>query len=242
MLEKKNYIEGIYNYCNRWCEKCSFTANCILFTNESKIQTYEILNDNKLPDVEDIFKDDIEDQLDDEESGYEDFEEDFSADELEYEKRHELSLVEDLSNKYFQKAYFLIKAISNEYSLTNLSNSKNVIDSFKKLFGDFEIFSWYCGFIGAKLMRAIFNERELQGFSYEDSNDFLLKDMNGSAKIGIIAIKKSDKALNNLFDFLPKYRDEIEELLILLGKLLNEAENKFPAYKNFKRPGFDDEQ
>ncbi len=59
MLEKKNYIEGIYNYCNRWCEKCSFTANCILFTNESKIQTYEILNDNNLPDVEDIFKDDI---------------------------------------------------------------------------------------------------------------------------------------------------------------------------------------
>ncbi len=21
-----NYIEGVYNYCNRWCERCPFTG------------------------------------------------------------------------------------------------------------------------------------------------------------------------------------------------------------------------
>lgn len=29
--EKTNHIPGIYNYCDRWCERCSFTARCLNF-------------------------------------------------------------------------------------------------------------------------------------------------------------------------------------------------------------------
>ena len=24
-----NHIPGIYNYCDRWCERCSFTSRCL---------------------------------------------------------------------------------------------------------------------------------------------------------------------------------------------------------------------
>lgn len=27
----KNFISGIYNYCDRWCERCAFTARCMNF-------------------------------------------------------------------------------------------------------------------------------------------------------------------------------------------------------------------
>jgi len=29
--EKTNHIPGIYNYCDRWCERCSITARCLNF-------------------------------------------------------------------------------------------------------------------------------------------------------------------------------------------------------------------
>jgi len=29
MAGSKQFIEGIYNYCDRWCERCSFTSRCL---------------------------------------------------------------------------------------------------------------------------------------------------------------------------------------------------------------------
>ena len=29
MAENPQYIEGIYNYCDRWCERCSMTSRCL---------------------------------------------------------------------------------------------------------------------------------------------------------------------------------------------------------------------
>src|SRR5262245_16756365 len=28
MSSKPGYIDGIYNYCDRWCERCIFTSRC----------------------------------------------------------------------------------------------------------------------------------------------------------------------------------------------------------------------
>ena len=28
-FENPRYIQGIYNYCDRWCKKCDFTARCM---------------------------------------------------------------------------------------------------------------------------------------------------------------------------------------------------------------------
>lgn len=40
------FIEGIYNYCDRWCERCSFTSRCMLYAMEEE--------DRDDPDVHDI--------------------------------------------------------------------------------------------------------------------------------------------------------------------------------------------
>ena len=29
--EKSTHIPGIYNYCDRWCERCPFTSRCLNF-------------------------------------------------------------------------------------------------------------------------------------------------------------------------------------------------------------------
>jgi hypothetical protein len=43
-----NLISGIYNYCDRWCERCQFTSRCFLYASE---QADPDLND---PEVRDI--------------------------------------------------------------------------------------------------------------------------------------------------------------------------------------------
>jgi len=47
--EDSRYIPGIYNYCDRWCERCSFTSCCLNFEmSEEKfgdLQSIDITNE-----------------------------------------------------------------------------------------------------------------------------------------------------------------------------------------------------
>ena len=31
-----NFVSGIYNYCDRWCERCAFTSRCLLYATEQE--------------------------------------------------------------------------------------------------------------------------------------------------------------------------------------------------------------
>jgi len=31
LAKNDQFISGIYNYCDRWCERCSFTSRCMNF-------------------------------------------------------------------------------------------------------------------------------------------------------------------------------------------------------------------
>jgi hypothetical protein len=38
MSDEERFIPGIYNYCDRWCERCGFTSRCRLFADEGKLR------------------------------------------------------------------------------------------------------------------------------------------------------------------------------------------------------------
>jgi hypothetical protein len=38
------FISGIYNYCDRWCERCSMTARCYVFWQEKRAEASPISN------------------------------------------------------------------------------------------------------------------------------------------------------------------------------------------------------
>src|SRR6185436_7330771 len=40
-------IAGIYNYCDRWCERCSFTTRCRNFESRYKSSSKELDTNNK---------------------------------------------------------------------------------------------------------------------------------------------------------------------------------------------------
>ena len=60
LMNNKNFIPGIYNYCDRWCERCFFTARCINF---AMIREYsadpaasDITNEKFWQSLSEIFK------------------------------------------------------------------------------------------------------------------------------------------------------------------------------------------
>jgi hypothetical protein len=48
LVENPDFVSGIYNYCDRWCERCPLTARCLLYATE------EADGDLSEPEVHDI--------------------------------------------------------------------------------------------------------------------------------------------------------------------------------------------
>ena len=34
LADNPNFISGIHNYCDRWCERCQFTSRCAVYAIE----------------------------------------------------------------------------------------------------------------------------------------------------------------------------------------------------------------
>ncbi|MFN3694182.1 MAG: hypothetical protein ACK4UV_04160, partial [Ignavibacterium sp.] len=61
-MNEENFIAGIYNYCDRWCERCNYTDRCRLFFSDAERDIQHIINDEDSHDPK-IFTKDIEDNL-----------------------------------------------------------------------------------------------------------------------------------------------------------------------------------
>ncbi len=99
-----------------------------------------------------------------------------------------------------------------------------------------DVVRWYLFFIEVKLRRAVQGAVDERPRHLED----LPRDSDGSAKIALIAIDRSIAAWARLREhFAAEHADAILDLLVQLERLRRAAEAKFPAAREFKRPGLD---
>ena len=245
-MDDKNYISGIYNYCDRWCEKCSFTSNCLLFTNESKIITHEILNNGDLAGIEDVLRENIPDEIFEEnsfpfdEEGFDDFNFD-DLREIENDKEDTpTSLLEILADDFFDKSHALIKLLNNKFNLFPPAIDKHALQEFRDFYNNFETLVWYHTFVGAKIERALMGKIDLLNKDDEEMKKLDQQDVDGSAKIAAIGIEKIIGSLTEIYNDNEIFHAEIAEIILLADRVLNELDTEFPGYKEFQRPGFDD--
>ena len=253
---KEKFIPGIYNYCDRWCERCTFTSRCRNYEGIGKLSTEQLDINNK------AFWDTIS-------SNFE------KATELLHKAAAEQGI--DLNKpmtgqekaNYRQKEIFL-QTTAKQHVLSKLckqyqriampftEKSEGFVDKTKELvdhlhlgikteedvvytvadIGDcFEIIQWYLFFIDVKLQRALHGKT--RGEDWKTENGFQ-KDSEGSAKIALIAIEKSIGAWTGLYNLLPLSEDVALNALSLLVQMKEKAKEEFPQAMQFKRPGFDD--
>src|SRR4030042_2961488 len=64
LVAEKRFIPGIYNYCDRWCERCPQTAHCLNFAiskeDSSDPETQDIRNEAFWKKLSGIFEETLE--------------------------------------------------------------------------------------------------------------------------------------------------------------------------------------
>jgi hypothetical protein len=242
----RHFIEGIYNYCDRWCERCAYTSRCSSFAIEKKLK--EIENERGSVDSNDFWK--IFDSVmkittkEQVEADLDNFVEPNSfqvTDHLLFES--ELS-AEDMwkcgnDNKVLESSRFYADECRQWLDVyeDDVVNSSDIFieKNRDRLVDSLEVIKWYAFFISAKLYRALVRERE------EFMELPVNSDENGSAKIALIAINRSIVAWSIIRSV---YKNDYNHTAGFIGQLISirrVVEQIFPNATEFIRPGFDTE-
>jgi hypothetical protein len=223
-------IEGIYNYCDRWCEKCPFTSRCLNYKiyeeRFGNLKDKDVQNEEFCNRFAEMMKETFEmlkESMDEWGVSIEDFCEEVITDE-DADEQFLVILAGEYSTKvttWFEEPYYI-----NEDRANILERNSIEI----KEIGD--IILWYQYQIEVKLRRA-FSSKDL-------SDEISMRDMNGSAKVALIGCERSIGAWGAILEYIPERKESIKEMLSLLHQILEITENTFPAARAFIRPGFDE--
>ncbi len=252
-MEQK-LIPGVFNYCNRWCERCALAHRCMLRVSELEMENKFDDPEDSLPDFS--FEMDAEDSeqekaLDEVIEFVPEFEmEEPSPDAMSAlaKRREEMDrmLEQNAPVKEAQMAGELIEIVLQRgnsllakeapVSTEGLTyhQQQMVEGESHRIQNLLDILSWYRYMIQVKTMRAV------SGKSEEDEiDDPIQNDSNGSAKVIMIGAGHCLKAANGLLALIPAMEGELLLLLSSLQKYIKLMEDEFPNAMKFIRPGFD---
>ena len=246
-------IPGIYNYCDRWCERCAFTSRCLTYK-----QSKEKFGDPETSDINNA-------------AFWEKLSETFNETlDLLKEMAEELGIDPDSLTAESDEQYRLSIDTDTVVHLL-LHTSKTYISMVDQWFGPFEnladnapddpemdtdvdpeqtlseadtvafrdaveVVRWYQYQIHVKLQRALNSAMDEKAWDLDD----LPKDSEGSAKVALVGIDRSISAWGKISTLFPCQKEETLYILGFLKRLRDRAEKEFPGARSFVRPGFDD--
>ena len=251
LVNRPEMISGIYNYCDRWCERCSFTSRCANYEISEQSQSEskgDPENEAFWEELHNIFQLTLEMVKDSaEEFGIDLDAVDLGNYEEDRKKLEELTMAHDcvsLSkdyityvNDWFDSAKELIEEKSTSWNNALLGTfESNIVQYAENLNDIIEVIRWYQYQIHVKLSRAIHGKLE----ETDEPMDEYPKDSDGSAKVALIGIDRSIAAWGMMLSIFPQKEDETFKNLVLLEKLRKITEKEIPNARSFHRAGFDD--
>jgi len=254
-MDNSKFIDGIYNYCDRWCERCYFTSRCRVFDQVGELTPEELdISNKKFWDG--ISKNFVEAKqmlseaaarhgIDVGKLTKTEFEE-FENKREESKKIIKESALGKLTRNYISLANAWLK--NNEHIREiqedvlqqmdlGIQSDEETLYYVQTIKDCLEIVQWYLFMIGVKFNRAL--SGKLDDGGWEEENGFQ-KDSDGSAKVAIMSTQRTFDAWLKLFELLPNQQENLIPILGLLQKILKKGEEEFPNAKNFIRPGFDE--
>lgn len=247
-------IAFIHNYCDRWCERCSFTSRCAVFQQEAKGDEnidlrnklfWERLSEN-FAKARTLLEGMVEQAGIDLQALNAEMEK--SADNIERNDRKSnehplnkeaMSYLHTTSQWLKTQPGMLEKLEVMKADLTmGIESQERARADMEMIKESLAVIEWYHHFIPPKISRAVRGRIDAMEWA-EDMND-PQHDFNGSAKIAVIAIERSMAAWANLFNLLPEQEDHFLSVLGQLDKMKHELLAEFPLYNSFVRPGFDE--
>lgn len=252
LAEDPRFIPSIYNYCDRWCERCPFTARCLNFALGEEefdhLETQDLDNEafwKKLSETFQVTLELLQEAA--EEQGIdlnsidgEEFEEEERLNN-ELARDHECSrlakVYSEMVDDWLDSARDLFSPEEEEISAYESLDPPDhgPADKDDDLLEPVEVVGWYQHLIYVKLMRAIRGELSEE----PEILDEYPKDSDGSAKVALIGIDRSIAAWGEIRNLFPHRSDQIMDILLHLEQLRRKVEKTFPHARAFIRPGFD---
>ena len=234
--EEEKFISGIHNYCDRWCERCTFTARC-------RVAEAENLTTGEERDIsnEDFWRGIAADSAKAQTMLTEKAEElgidlnIVSAEEAAENQKRKDEFVENqeltkLAEKYWKDVCQTLEA-GDEWLIFSALDEEAQNEML-------EIIGWYQFFISAKIQRGFHGILNFDGSLDEEEINDSQSDANGSIKIALIAVERSIMAWTALMT--AENAAPIKPHIALLETIKQKAEAKFPNAHDFVRPGFDE--
>lgn len=213
-----NLVPGIYNTCDQWCEYCRATARCFSFRARQGRTGLEGSLHDAMGSLRDCYE----------------------AEGLEMPEEMRLLIagrfdparrpadpIERMANQYLRTAAALIASIAPEHR-------HGLFDKRADGPTPLEVFVFYHWTIGVKAARAAASAGEADRTGSATAR----RDADCSAKVALLAIDRSDEAMQIIALDDPDPRLEFVRRLAV--RLRRELERRFPAARGLVRPGLDD--
>lgn len=249
LARNPNFIPGIFDYCDRWCERCPFTGRCMSYAMERETDAAAGGPPTSSAEFWKRFESSIAlaremaAELANEQGIT------FSAEELaesarEQNERHRdagshplaqaASAYAGMADEWFASGRDALRSKEEEILTQARLGVEQFRDEVASLTDAVEIVRWYQPQIYVKLMRALEGNRSLEAASDPAG------DSDGSAKVALIGMDRSISGWLRLKEFFPERADGILTMLLHLDRLRRATESEFPKARSFIRPGFDD--
>ena len=254
LAQDKKFISGIYNYCDRWCERCPQTSRCLNYAmGEEEFadpKTRDIHNEAYWIKLSEIFKatlDLVREMAASEGIDLEALDPGESVEEhrafQEAAKDHEISRAArtyaDMVGNWLEEARaFFGGGEKTGPGFQSISGNGEKPEA-NGLEDALEVIQWYQHQIYVKLARAISGQMEEKSETDDEPAQYA-KDSDGSAKVALIGLDRSIAAWGIIDRRFPTFRKhDVPAILTHLERLRRSVEKVFPDARGFLRPGFD---
>ena len=257
LARNPKFIPGIYNYCDRWCERCPLSNRCLNYAAEKErddgdTAVRDLHNEKFWNKLQETFRETIEMVRADAKQRGIDLDDPKLEAEVKAQQRAERRLAAKngqlarsamayvrAADTWFANAQPAFRAKGLELETLARIEAGNPRAEAAELAEFVEVIRWYQHFIYVKLRRAI-ESRASEELETEVEVAAYPKDSDGSAKIALIAMDRSIAAWLALRSALGECEgDRILDLLAQLAAIRRETEKLFPQARAFVRPGFE---
>jgi hypothetical protein len=227
-------IDFISEYCDRWCERCAFTGRCSAYAVKVALEmcegdfeaAIELAVGAPRPRNEAEGRTGHGERLVD----YDPTEQELAAIGREIEDRDERIDQSPLTTDAVVMSTLAGQWLERYRKTLEDHHDRGVREAF-------EIASWDCHLIGAKLHRALSGHDEADCDESIDT-DPIQNDWNGSAKVALLSMDRSIAAWTTIA--VTTADPDASAIAQRLQALLRDVERGFPHARKFVRPGFDE--
>jgi hypothetical protein len=251
LAKNPRFISGIFNYCDRWCERCPFTSRCLTYAMEAEEnddpESRDINNEAFWMKLQSIFQQTAEmirEIADEMGIDVNSLDSDYISEELSIQEavadNHELTRAARYYGKmidtWFDSENSMFERRQDELNtLLEIGMDEDKLHTeADSIYDAVEIIRWYQHQIYVKLKRALLKDDSINGEDEISQND-----ANGSVNVALIGMDRSLGAWGSLREYFLEKTDSILDILLHLDGLRRRTEELFPQARSFKRPGFD---